>query len=97
MVNVNLQFFISLIIIFLGYGLKKIKILKQSDGEAIGRIILNVTLPGLILNTLPNIVINTELSLLPFLDLFFAGLAFGISFLFFEKPPKRSTWSSLYV
>jgi predicted permease len=87
-VNVNLQFFISLIIIFLGYGLKKIKILKQSDGEAIGRIILNVTLPGLILNTLPNIVINAELSILPFLDLFFAGLAFGISFLFFKNLPK---------
>ena len=50
--TINSQFVMSLSIILLGYFLKKVNILKESDGEVISRLIFNVTLPSIVINVL---------------------------------------------
>ena len=47
----NEQFLISIVIIMLGYLLKRVKLVKEQDGEAVARIIFNLTLPCLIIVT----------------------------------------------
>ncbi|WP_039658144.1 AEC family transporter [Clostridium tyrobutyricum] len=49
MENVNSQFFLSLLIIGLGYIFKRLNIIKQDDGDGVSRIIFNITLPSLII------------------------------------------------
>ncbi|UOQ47072.1 AEC family transporter [Gracilibacillus caseinilyticus] len=47
----NEQFFISIVIIAIGYLLKRMNIVKEKDGEGIARVIFNLTLPCLIIVT----------------------------------------------
>lgn len=85
MADVNIQFLISMGIIFLGYSLKRLNILKKSDGDALARIVLNATLPALILTTITNIELDSTLLLLPVIDLAYAGFILGITFFLFRK------------
>lgn len=64
MSNVNNQFLLSLLIIFLGYILKKAKIISEQDGESLSRVIFNVTLPCLIITTFSAIRIEQSLVML---------------------------------
>ena len=83
--NVNLQFLLSLTIIFLGYFLKRGKILKKEDAEGLSRLVLNVTLPCLILVTISEIELNGTLLTLPLLCFGFGLLSLLIGFLIFPK------------
>src|SRR5690625_7252840 len=47
--------------IALGYLLKRIQVFKETDGEAIARLILNVTLPALILVSFRDMVFDWSL------------------------------------
>jgi predicted permease len=85
MADVNIQFLISMGIIFLGYLLKRLNILKKSDGDALARIVLNVTLPALILTTIPHINLDRTLILLPFIDLAYAGLILVFAYFLFRR------------
>lgn len=58
----NEQFLISVLIITIGYLFKRWKLLKEQDGEAIARIIFNLTLPCLIIVTFSDV--QFEMSLL---------------------------------
>jgi len=62
--NVNDQFFLSMMIIMVGYILRKINLIKVQDGESLSRIIFNITLPALIINTFNTITIDWSLILL---------------------------------
>ena len=53
-----------MIIIFLGYLLKRMKILKESDGDGIARVIFNLTLPALVVVTFHDFVMDYSLLLL---------------------------------
>lgn len=57
----NLQFFYAACMIALGYLLKRIQVFKETDGEAIARLILNVTLPALILVSFRDMVFDWSL------------------------------------
>lgn len=88
MENFNNQFLYSIIIIALGYSLKRWNILKEKDGEAISRIVFNITLPSLIIITFHNIVIDTSLMLLVLLG-FLYGIIVGIMGLYFFRKEAR--------
>jgi len=49
MADVKGIFFLSILIIAIGYLVKKLRILKETDGETIAKIIFNITLPAVIL------------------------------------------------
>lgn len=71
----NQQFIFSLLIIGLGYLLKRTHWFKDNDGEAVARVIFNVTLPALIVVSFHNLVFEPSLMLLVV-----AGIVFGFLF-----------------
>ncbi len=83
--KVNEQFLLSLTIIFLGYLLKRVKILKKEDAEGLSRLVLNVTLPCLILVTISDIELNPTLITLPFICFGYGLLSLILGFLIFPK------------
>ncbi|WP_152657243.1 AEC family transporter [Oceanobacillus sp. CFH 90083] len=71
----QLQFFISVCIILLGYFLKRVKILKESDGQTIARIVFNITLPALVIVTFDQMEISLSLISLIIISLLFGTAA----------------------
>jgi len=69
----NQQFFISIIIIGLGYIFKRTGLLKETDGPTISNIIFKLTLPALIIVSFHDIELEPSLMIL-----FLAGLGFGL-------------------
>jgi len=67
------QFIISVFIILLGYFFKRTKILKESDGQTIARIVFNITLPALVLVTFNQMEVT-----LPLVSLIFIAILFGL-------------------
>ncbi|GAB2562685.1 AEC family transporter [Gracilibacillus alcaliphilus] len=57
----NEQFLISIVIIMIGYLLKRVQLLKEKDGEAIARIVFNLTLPCLIIVTFNDVTFAPSL------------------------------------
>lgn len=50
--------------IALGYGLKKLKVLRKEDAEVLGRVIMNITLPAAILSSFRTYVFDPSMMLL---------------------------------
>lgn len=88
--TINSQFFISLIIILIGYLIKRARIIKESDGEGLGKIIINVTLPSLILVKISNIDLYLDLFFLVLLCIGYSIIIAFISSKIFNKE-HRST------
>jgi malate permease and related proteins len=83
--NVNNQFAISTFIIFLGYLVKRFNIISEKDGEALTRLVINITLPALVISSLNTLKINSSLIFLPLIALFHGLLMAGIGIFFFRK------------
>lgn len=81
MASFNHQFLYCVIIIAIGYILKRSNILKEKDGEGLSRIIFNLTLPTLIIVTFSDIKIEPSLFLLIFIA-FIYGIISGFLSLF---------------
>ncbi|AIF49677.1 AEC family transporter [Pelosinus sp. UFO1] len=71
--NGNDQFLLSMVIIILGYLLRKINLIKEQDGETLSRIIFNISLPALIITTFNTITIDFSLILITII-----GIVYGI-------------------
>lgn len=92
----NQQFIYSILIIGLGYLLKETKIIKESDGEGLGRVIFNLTLPSLIIVTFHDIVIEPSLFLLVIAAIL-AGFLFVYIGLFVFRKEQKSTRGMLLM
>jgi predicted permease len=71
--NANEQFLLSMLIIIIGYVFKRVNLIKEEDGESLSRIIFNITLPALIINTFNTIVIDFSLILITII-----GIVYGL-------------------
>ncbi|GIO25007.1 AEC family transporter [Oceanobacillus sp. J11TS1] len=82
------QFIISVFIILLGYLFKRIKILKESDGQTIARIVFNITLPALVIVTFDQMEITFSLMSLILIAILFGLISavIGIFAFRFEEP-----------
>jgi hypothetical protein len=89
MSNINFQFLTVLIIIAIGFTVKKTRLVEERFGEGISKVILNVTLPALILVTFTNIEIKLKIFLLPLICLAFGGLMLFISFIVFKGESRK--------
>lgn len=85
MTDVNYTFFLSLIIILLGFIFKRGNIISEENGKVIAKVVFNATLPALIFNTVISIDISPSLSLLSIIPIFYAGLVFIFSYFFYRK------------
>ena len=71
----NSQFLSSVLIIALGYFLKRCSIIKEKDGEGLARIIFNITLPSLIVSTFHNVTLDGSLMLLVVIGFLYGVMA----------------------
>jgi len=85
----NTQFLYSVIIIAVGYAFKRWNIIREQDGEAISRIIFNITLPSLIVFTFHNIVIEQSLLMLVVLGFLYGIMVAFLGLLLFRKEARR--------
>lgn len=74
MTNVNAVFLLSLIVIIIGYLIKKINIIKEEDGDIIAKLIFNLTLPAVILKVTSTIQFESSLILLPLINILYGFL-----------------------
>lgn len=92
----NQEFLYIIIIIALGYLLKRINILQEKDGEVISKIIFKITLPALVLVTFDSVKIETSLMLLPVIVLVY-GIITALIGLFVFKNEERELKGSLMM
>ncbi|WP_163539321.1 AEC family transporter [Gracilibacillus sp. YIM 98692] len=85
----NEQFLISVIIIAIGYMLKRTEILKEKDGEAIARLVFNVTLPCLIIVTFSEVHFVPSLFYLVIIAILF-GFVNGVAALWIFRHHPRN-------
>lgn len=87
----NTAVFVSaLLIIVLGYLTRKTGLLTRHDGGTIAKVVINVTLPALVIHTVPQIELTTELLFLPALALAHAATAFTVvTILFRRRTPQE--------
>jgi len=83
--NTNYTFLLSLAVIAIGYLFKMIGILNAKHGKSLATIIINVTLPALILKTLSTIALDFSLVLMPLICVAFNVVIAGLAFLLFRK------------
>ncbi|GGH84533.1 putative permease [Pullulanibacillus pueri] len=89
MASFNQQFLYSVLIIALGYALKRFNILKAKDGEGLSRIVFNLTLPALIVVTFSDFVIDPSLLLLIASCFLFGLLVAAIGLFVFRNEPRK--------
>jgi malate permease and related proteins len=83
----HIIFLAAVAVIALGYTLRKTGLVRREDGHILARIVINVTLPAVILKTVPGIVFRPSLLFLPLLALLHTGLAFVAASVLFRKRP----------
>ncbi len=88
MADVNSQFFLSLILIVVGYAIKRAKLVNERDGEGLAKLVLNVTLPALILDTITTIEIDPSLGLLPIIAIVYSFSLLLLPFFLFRKQDR---------
>lgn len=84
-----MQFLYCVLIISLGYLLKRGNIIKEKDGEGLSRIIFNLTLPSIIIVTFSDITLESSLFLLIFIGLLY-GVLIGFLGLFVFRKKQRN-------
>lgn len=89
--KLNYQFLLSLCIVIAGYGARRAGLVTAKDGEALSRVVLNITLPALILHTFGSFTVDRALAILPVVCVVFSLAMAAISFRSFrmEPPEKR--------
>lgn len=81
-------FLLSLCVIVLGYLLKRIGILQEEQGRQLSRVVINVTLPALILGTISTIDLDFSLILAPISCFLFSLLASAVSLPVFRNEER---------
>lgn len=90
MVETSYAFLLSLTIIVAGYVLKRIGFWGPEDGKTLTRVILNLTLPALILRTIIGIELNASYALLPVICVVWSAFIIGVALLVFRhRPPAE--------
>lgn len=89
---------ISIIVIFLGYAVKKMKFLPNETGKVLNNFIIYITLPASIAKVFFTTKVNTNLFVLTFFGFILGIITFLMGFLIFKKTNlKRETKGTLMI
>jgi predicted permease len=93
----NQEFLYIILIIGLGYLLKRFNILQEKDGEVISKIIFKITLPALVVVTFHSVDIDTTLIFLPFIVFIFGLITVFLGLLVFKNEKRELKGSFLML
>jgi malate permease and related proteins len=85
MENINLVFVQTLCIISLGYFLKRIGIIKLSDGKSISKLLMHTTFPALMLVSTIRIDLSPKYLMIPFFCISYGCIMLTIAFFWFSS------------
>lgn len=88
--NINNQFLTSILIILLGYVLKRVNLVQEKDGESLARIVFNVTLPCLIIATFSTIKIEISLIMLVVISIIYGTCLMLLGLYAFGKESRKN-------
>lgn len=89
-IETSYAFLLSLTVIAAGYLLKRIGFWGPGDGKTLTRVILNLTLPALILRTIIGIELDASYALLPVICVVWSAVIVGLALLLFRtRPPAE--------
>lgn len=89
MASFNTQFIYSVIIILVGYLLKRFNILKEKDGEGLSRLIFNLTLPCLLIVSFDTIKMEFSLLYLIIISFLYGIFAGFLGLIVFKKETRK--------
>lgn len=87
--SVTLQFIIIIVLIALGYFLKRMNFFKANDSQVLATLVINVTLPSLVIVNLNSADLDISLSILPIKMILYGVIAKGIMLWLFMKHNKQ--------
>ncbi len=90
MASFNYQFLLSLLIVVLGYIIKRFGILKAEDSKVISAIIFNITLPSLVIKTFSTVEVDFALAILPLISVAYGAMMVIIALLVFKKEERQT-------
>lgn len=90
MLYTGTTFFSALAVIALGYFLRRVGLVSRDTGAVLARLVLNVTLPALVLQTVPQIEFAGTLLFIPALSLLHTLVAFVITQLVYRRFPSTT-------
>lgn len=85
----NQQFLLSVMIIVLGFIIKRLGWLGEEEGDSISRLIFNVTLPCLIIYSFHDLTIDASLFLLVLSGMLYGFILMGFGYLFFGRKKAK--------
>lgn len=95
--NLGILFLSVFSIVLLGYVFKLIGILKEEYAEGLTRVILNITLPAVVLRGLSNFTVRGEYFLLPLALLAYSLVIFALSLVYIKKRRSSSNVPLLQI
>ncbi|RCW49812.1 MULTISPECIES: AEC family transporter [Halanaerobium] len=93
MSQINFTFLISLSIILITYLFKKVSIIDQTDGNTLVKIVMNITLPSLIITVFSNIDLSVNLIFLPLICILYGLISWLLARKIFIKLPRYNKGS----
>lgn len=88
--NFNEQFIYAIIIIIIGYTLKRFNVIREQDGESLARVIFNVTLPALIIVSFSDMTIEPSLFLLIVIGFLYGAITAFLGLFIFRKEARKT-------
>jgi predicted permease len=85
----NLQFIIVIIIILLGYLLKKMNIITEKDGDSLSKVVFNITLPAVVIDAFSDFELDFSLIYLLLINIVFNLAMTVVAYMFFKKEERR--------
>jgi predicted permease len=88
--SVNSQFIITTSIVLIGYLIKRFNIINERDGEILTKLVLNVTLPALVISSASSLEFNPSLGLMPLIAVLYGLFMALLSLFLFKKQSGMS-------
>ncbi len=89
MFDIMLKASFFFLMIVLAYALKKAGVLKSSDAEALGRIVMNITLPAAIVTSFRTYVFDSSTLMIPLFSLLLTMMMWVLGFLISRKRERE--------
>ncbi len=87
--SVNYVFLLSLTIIILGNFLKRWNVISEENGRFMAQLIFKLTLPAVILDTVPYVNLEVSLLVMPLISFGFSAVVVAIGFILFKEYPRE--------
>lgn len=88
MADINLVFLSTMLIISLGYFLRKYDLVTLEHGKAVSRFLMHTTFPALMITSMAKVPLSPSLLLIPLLVILYSSIMLGIAWYWFKDYPN---------